>query len=192
MILLVLLALGLVARAAAGALFLGPAYPDSFYYVNVAHALAAGHGFTLDYLWNFVDVGGTIPANPVLPIPSNAHWMPLASLVQVPFIWLLGPTAMASAIPFAIAGAFAAPLAWLIAREAGAARGVPLGAGVLTALPALSFVYMVQPDNFSLYQPLVAGSLFLAARGLRGSPWSFVGAGLLAGIATLSRNDGVL
>ena len=51
---------------------------------------------------------------------------------------------------------------------------------------------MVQPDNFSLYQPLVAGSLWLAARGLRGSRGSFVAAGLLAGIATLSRNDGVL
>ena len=33
---------------------------------------------------------------------------------------------------------------------------------------------MVQPDNFSLYQPLVAGSLWLAARGLRGEPRSFV------------------
>jgi hypothetical protein len=67
-----------------------------------------------------------------------------------------------------------------------------VGAGVLTALPALSFVYMAQPDNFSLYQPLVAGSLFLAGRGLRGSPRAFVLAGLLAGLATLSRNDGVL
>ena len=67
-----------------------------------------------------------------------------------------------------------------------------IGAGVLTALPALSFVYMAQPDNFSLYQPLVAGALFLAARGLRGRPRSFALAGLLAGVATLSRNDGVL
>jgi hypothetical protein len=118
--------------------------------------------------------------------------MPLASLVQVPFIWLLGPTAMASALPFAIIGARAAPLAWAIARDAGAGRRVQLGAGVLTALPGLTLVYLVQPDNFSLYQPLVAGSLLLAARGLRGSPRAFVGAGLLAGLATLSRNDGVL
>ena len=41
---------------------------------------------------------------PILPVPSNAHWMPLASIVQVPFIWLLGPTAIASALPFALAG----------------------------------------------------------------------------------------
>ena len=184
--------LALVARLVAAALFPDPAYPDSFYYVDVARQLAAGHGFTVDFVWIFPEVGGSIPANPVLPIPSNAHWMPLASAVQVPFIWLLGPTAFASAVPFALAGAAAAPIAWLIARDARAPQIVQVGAGVLTAFPALSFVYMVQPDNFSLYQPLVAGSLLLAARGLRGSPRSFVAAGLLAGVATLSRNDGVL
>src|SRR4026208_1588513 len=56
MVLLVLFAVGLVARAAAGAFFLGPAYPDSFYYVNVAHALAAGRGFNLDYIWHTLAV----------------------------------------------------------------------------------------------------------------------------------------
>ncbi len=172
--------------------FADPAYPDSFYYVDVARQLAAGHGFNTDVLWIFAEVGGRIPASPVLPIPSNAHWMPLASIVQVPFIWVLGPTAFASALPFALIGATAAPLAWAIGRDAGAPRFVAIGAGVLTALPGLSWVYMAQPDNFSLYQPLVAGALWMAARGVRGSPRSFLLAGLLAGLATLSRNDGVL
>ncbi len=184
--------LALVARLAVAALFPDPAYPDSFYYVDVARQLATGHGFNVDFIWIFPEVGGAIPVNPVLPVPSNAHWMPLASIVQVPFIWLLGPTAMASAIPFALFGALAAPLAWAIGRDAGLPRFVAIGAGVLTAFPALSFVYMAQPDNFSLYQPLVAGSLWLAGRGLRGRPRDFVLAGLLAGVATLSRNDGVL
>jgi hypothetical protein len=184
--------LALVGRLALVAGFPDPAYPDSFYYVDVARQLAAGHGFSIDVVWVFAEVGGRIPADAVLPIASNAHWMPLASLVQVPFIWLLGPNAFASALPFALIGAVAAPLAWLIARDVGAPSFVGIGAGVLTALPALSFVYMAQPDNFSLYQPLVAGALLLAARGLRGSPPSFALAGLLAGIATLSRNDGLL
>ncbi|HYO44237.1 MAG TPA: hypothetical protein VES19_13655 [Candidatus Limnocylindrales bacterium] len=184
--------LALVARLVVAAGFPDPAYPDSFYYVDVARQLAAGHGFTVDFVWIFAEVGGTIPLVPELPIPSNAHWMPLASLVQVPFIWVLGPVPLASTLPFAIAGAFAAPLAWAIGRDAGAPSYVSVGAGVLTALPALSFVYMAQPDNFSLYQPLVAGALFLAARGIRGNPRAFVLAGLLAGVATLSRNDGVL
>ena len=189
---IVLYLVAMAARILVAAGFPDPAYPDSFYYVDVARRLAAGHGFSVDLLWVFAEVGGKIPANPVLPIPSNAHWMPLASLVQVPFIWVLGPTAWASALPFALFGALAAPLSWLIAKDAGARRSVAIGAGIMTALPALSFAYMAQPDNFSLYQPLVAGSLFLTGRGLRGSRRSFVLAGLLAGIATLSRNDGVL
>ncbi len=172
--------------------FPDPAYPDSFYYVDVARALAGGHGFNIDLIWIFPEVGGSIPAAPVLPIPSNAHWMPLASLVQVPFIAVLGPTAWASALPFALIGSIAAPLTWFVARDAKASTSVAVGAGLLVAVPVLSVVYMAQPDNFSLYQPLVVGALWLGARGLRGSTRSFALAGLLTGLATLSRNDGVL
>ena len=71
-------------------------------------------------------------------------------------------------------------------------HGSLVGAGILVAVPVLSIVYMVQPDNFSLYQPLVLAALWMGARGLKGSPKSFAAAGLLAGLATLSRNDGLL
>jgi hypothetical protein len=173
-------------------LFPDPAYPDSYYYVDVAHQLAAGNGFNVDFIWIFPEVGGGIPANPTLPIPSNAHWMPLASIVQVPFIWLLGPSGLASALPFALLGSLAAPLTWAIAKDAGARDLVAVGAGVLIAIPGLMSIFMSQPDNFSLYQPLVAGALWMAARGLKGHPRSFVLGGLLVGLATLSRNDGLL
>jgi hypothetical protein len=85
--------------------FPDPAYPDSFYYVDVARAVHAGSGFNVDFVWIFAEVGGGIPADPTLPIPSNAHWMPLASIVQLPFLALLGPTALASSLPFALRGA---------------------------------------------------------------------------------------
>ena len=85
-----------------------------------------------------------------------------------------------------------APLAWAIGRDAGVRPSIAVGAGILTAIPALSLPFMAQPDNFSLYQPLVAGALWMAARGLRGRAWSFALGGLLVGLATLSRNDGLL
>jgi Dolichyl-phosphate-mannose-protein mannosyltransferase len=172
--------------------FPDPAYPDSFYYVDVARALTAGHGFNVDFIWIFPEVGGGIPLDPVLPIPSNAHWMPLASLVQVPFLAAFGNASWASALPFALIGATAAPLTWAIARDARASSLVSVGAAILTAVPVLSLVYMTQPDNFSIYQPLVIGALWMGARGLKGSGRSFALAGLLTGLATLSRNDGVL
>ena len=189
---LALYALALVVRLVLLVGFPDPAYPDAFHYVDVARSLAAGHGFSVDVVWIFAEVGGTIPADPILPIPSNAHWMPLASLVQVPFIWLLGPTALASALPFALLGSLAAPLTWALARDARATRLVAVGAGVLVAIPVASAVFMAQPDNFGLYQPLVAGALWMGARGLRGDARAFVLGGLLVGLATLARNDGVL
>jgi hypothetical protein len=188
-----LYALALVVRAVVIAHFPDPAYPDSFYYVDVARQLAAGHGLSVDFIWVFVDVGGRLPVDPHLPIPSNAHWMPLASLLQWPFIGLLGAgAAWVADAPFALIGALAAPLTWAIARDAGARPTVQLGAGILAAVPGLLTPFMGQPDNFGLYQPLVAGALWLAARALRGDARSFALAGLLAGLATLARNDGVL
>jgi hypothetical protein len=189
---LLLYGLALVVRLVLIWHFPDPAYPDASYYVDVARALHAGSGFNIDFVWIFPEVGGQIPVDPRLPIPSNAHWMPLASIVQLPFLAILGPSAIASALPFAIIGAAAAPLTWAIARDAGARPIVGQAAGILTAIPLLSLVYMVQPDNFSLYQPLVAGALWMGARGLKGSQRSFALAGLLAGLATLSRNDGLL
>ena len=188
---LALFAFAALVRLALIALYPDPAYVDSYYYVNVARALQAGHGFNIDFIWTFVDVGGALPANPTLPIASNAHWMPLASLVQVPFLLILGPTAWASALPFALIGSLAAPMTWAFATEAGARRDVALGAGLLVAVPA-ALVFMAQPDNFSLYQPIVLGALWLGARGLKGSPRAFLAAGALVGLAMLARNDGIL
>jgi hypothetical protein len=187
-----LFGLALIVRAVLFGVHPDAAYPDSYYYVDVARALQAGHGFNVDFIWSFVDVGGRIPANPILPIPSNAHWMPLASIIQLPTMWLLGPTPLGSVIPFLLAGSLSAPLTWLVAREMGAGNRIALAAGIAVAVPAATAIYMAQPDNMSLYQPLGTAALWLAARGLHGHGRSFGLAGLMVGLATLARNDGVL
>jgi hypothetical protein len=191
-ILVALYAIALLVRAVVFGLHPDAAYPDSYYYVDVARALQSWHGFNIDFIWSFVDVGGRIPVNPTLPIPSNAHWMPLAAVIQLPTMWLLGPTSLASAIPFAIVGSLAAPMTWLLAREIGCSPRVALAAGIAVAIPGAATLYMVQPDNLALYQPLGMAALWLTARGLKGHTWSYALAGLMVGLATLSRNDGVL
>jgi hypothetical protein len=187
-----LFALALGVRVLLLLLYPDPAYVDSYYYVNVARSLSSGHGFSIDFIWTFVDVGGHLPAQPVLPIPSNAHWMPLASLIQIPFLLALGATAFASALPFALIGALAAPLTWGFAREAGCRPAVAVGGGILAAVPAALTPFMAQPDNFALFQVLVLAALWLAARALRGDARAFAASGVLVGLATLARNDGVL
>jgi hypothetical protein len=101
---LLLYALALGVRILLAALYPDPAYPDSYYYVDVARALHATGRLEVDFVWIFGEVGGRIPAIPTLPVPSNAHWLPLSSFLQVPFIGLLGPTAWASALPMALVG----------------------------------------------------------------------------------------
>jgi 4-amino-4-deoxy-L-arabinose transferase-like glycosyltransferase len=182
----------LVVRVLVAAGYSDPAYPDSFYYANLARQLAAGGGFQIDYVWNFVEVGGRLPAAAGLPIPSNAHWMPLAAIVQVPFIWLLGANAVASGLPFWIIGATAAPITYWIGRDAGLANAPAIGAGLLAAAPGALTQFMSQPDNFALYMPLGALALWACGRGLRGDRRAFVLGGAAVGLATLSRNDGVL
>jgi 4-amino-4-deoxy-L-arabinose transferase-like glycosyltransferase len=191
---LLLFLVALCVRALTTSLFGDPAYPDSFYYVNLAHQLAAGHGFSIDFIWNFVEVGGRLPdaAAAVLPIPSDAHWMPLAALIQVPFIWVLGPTVLASALPFWLCAAAVAPVTWLIARDAGLTRGQAIAGGLLAAVPGAVTPYLAQPDNFALFMLLGAISLWACSRGLRGDRRAFALGGIAVGLATLSRNDGVL
>ncbi|MEJ7696567.1 MAG: hypothetical protein WKF78_08115 [Candidatus Limnocylindrales bacterium] len=66
---LLLYALAFVVRGAFMVGFPDPAYADSSYYVEVARALASGHGLNVDFVWIFAEVGGKLPVNPVLPIP---------------------------------------------------------------------------------------------------------------------------
>ena len=179
----------LVARAISAVGFPHPGYPDSAYYIDVAREIAAGNGLSVPFVWVFAEVGGRIPLDPVLPVASNAHWMPLASFVQVPFILVLGPTVLASTLPFLLIGALAAPLTWAIGRDAGLRPPMAVAAGILAAIPGFSLVFMPQQDNFALIEVLTAGALFLASRGLRGDGRAFVVAGLLAGLATLARTD---
>jgi 4-amino-4-deoxy-L-arabinose transferase-like glycosyltransferase len=182
----------LAVRAVVTLVFGDPAYPDAFYYANVAQTLAEGGGFSVDYIWNFVEVGGTLPDQGSLPIPANAHWMPLAAVVQVPFIWALGPTTLASALPFWLAAAATAPLTYFIARDAGLRTWQSVAAGFLAAVPGGVTPFLGQPDNFALFMFLGGLALWLCARGLRGHHASFAAGGLVVGLAFLSRNDGVL
>ena len=187
-----LFVIALAARVLVALLFGDPAYPDAFYYANVARALAEGQGFWVDYIWNFVEVGGSLPVQGELPIPSNAHWLPLAALVQVPFIWVLGPSTTASALPFWLAAAAAAPLTYAIGRDAGMPRWQAACAGLLMAMPGAVAPYLGQPDNFALFMLLGSAALWLCARGLRGDRRSFALGGLVIGLAFLARTDGVL
>lgn len=185
----------LVVRFLTFALFPHPGYPDASYYVSVARELAAGHGLNIPYMWAFVEVGSRVPALGALPLPAFAHWMPLASLIQLPFIVLLGPSDLASALPFILLAAMLAPLTYRLGRDLLGRESTARIAGGLAVTGVSLAPYLSQPDNYALYAFLVVGCFWLVARVLRGlgrPNLQLAIAGVLAGLAVLSRNDGVL
>ncbi|MEP7040296.1 MAG: hypothetical protein ABI864_01855, partial [Chloroflexota bacterium] len=88
--LVMLFVLALVARVVAALLVDYPPYGDPAYYQLVGEQLTAGQGFNVPVLWSFLEVGGHLPANPILPVPSNGHWMPLTSIVAAGSIAVFG------------------------------------------------------------------------------------------------------
>ena len=187
-----LYAVALVVRVIAGIFAGGPAYPDAYYYATVGERLASGNGLTVDYLWNLDDLTSHSGGLGDLPIHANGLWMPLPEIVQVPFIWLFGPTSIAIGLPFWLIGALAAPLAYLIGRDAGFSSSISVTAGLLVAVPAGLTPFVAQPDSFALFMVLGALSLWLCARSMRGDRRAFVLGALVVGLATLTRTDGVL
>ena len=87
---LLLAVLGLAVALFVAAFQPAPGYMDADYYYAGGRQLATGHGFSESYLWNYLD-------DPTgLPHPSNAYWMPLASLLAAACI-SFGPTSWSAA-----------------------------------------------------------------------------------------------
>ena len=195
--LLVLFALALVTRLVAGLLVDYPPYGDPAYYQLVAEQLAGGHGFTVPVLWSFLEVGGRLPADPMLPVPSNGHWMPLTSIVAAGSIALFGEWLSpwrAAQLPMVVIGAALVPFAYYLTRDLWASRFHAWIASllVLAAGPLLVMAPLV--DAFVVFGAAGAGAIWSSTRAVRDArvgPW-LVLAGVCVGLATLARVDGLL
>jgi 4-amino-4-deoxy-L-arabinose transferase-like glycosyltransferase len=193
----ILFALAILTRLAAALLVDYPPYADPAYYQLVGEQLAAGHGFSVPVLWSFLEVGGRLPAHPVLPVPSNGHWMPLTSIVAAGsiaiFADLLGSW-RAAELPMIAIGAALVPFTYLVAMELWSSRFNAWVAAllVLTAGPLLVMAPLV--DAFAVFGAAGAAAIWCSTRAVRAlnpGPW-LVAAGALVGVATLARIDGLL
>lgn len=191
---LLLTAVALVCRAVAALVVPWTPYLDSSYYTLVAERLATGHGFTVPAIWSFLDVGGQLPADPTLPIPSNAHWPPLGPLISAGGMVLFGPTWQAGQIPMVLVSATIPGLTYLVARDFFGGRLLGIGAGILAIFAGPLFILYPSIDNFALIGVTGTVVLWMSARAVRsGTPdrW-LVGAGAVTGLAALTRIDGTI
>ena len=166
-----------------------PGYLDSDYYFAGGIQIAKGNGFTEPYLWNFLD--GTTS----LPHPSHSYWMPLASIISALGMWLTGQTTYASArLFFLLIAAFIPPLTAALAYTFSQRRDLAIASGLLAIFSVYHAPFVGVTDNFSLFM-LFGGLYFIFVTQLIQDPtrtrnWFLLG--LLSGLMTLSRSDGLL
>jgi hypothetical protein len=189
---LLLAGLGLVAALFVAAFQPAPGYMDADYYYAEGRTLATGHGFTDMVLWNYLD-------DPVgLPQPSNAYWMPLASLLAAAGAVLFGANSWSAArVGFLVVGAVLPPLAAALAWSFSARRDLAITSGLLAVFPAFYLPFLPVTDTFGLYM-LLGGIFFLllsmSLSQTTPKAWliSAFFLGIVSGLMHLSRTDGLL
>jgi Dolichyl-phosphate-mannose-protein mannosyltransferase len=189
-----LLLVAVIARAIVALAVPFPASEDSAYYVMVARNLLEGRGLVSDAIWSYA----TPPLS--LPKPAFELWMPMSTFVSAAAMAVLGHTYAAAQWGSVLFGALAAPLTWLVGRDAAAAAGltgrrqatVALTAGALVAVFGPFLVAAAVPDSTTPF--LIFGLLaaLLMPRALRpGATRARLGLGLTLGLTYLSRSEAI-
>jgi 4-amino-4-deoxy-L-arabinose transferase-like glycosyltransferase len=174
--------LALAARVAFALPQAQPGYMDAYYYTADAQQLATGHGFVEPFIWNYLDD----PQG--LPQLSHQYWMPLPSILAALSMRVLGVNFRAAQVPFVLLAALLPVIAYAIAWQACAKRRPAWAAALFAVFSGFFVSFWSVPETFAPFA--VFGSLSVWAAG-RGGRWGFV-AGLCAGLAHLTRADGVL
>ncbi len=183
--LLFLALLGLAVAGVVAAFEPAPGYMDADYYAAGGMQLATGHGFNEPFLWNYLDD----PAG--LPHPSNAYWMPLASILAAAGGLLFGPSSwFALRAGFLGVAAGIPPVTAALAYALTSRRGLAVTAGLLAVFPGYYLPLLPTSDTFGLY--MLLGGIFFLILFRKPSYLNPFFLGLVAGLMHLTRADGLL
>jgi hypothetical protein len=190
----ILSAVAVVVRGVAAWLVPFPPHVDAAYYTMVAEQLATGNGFTAPALWSFLEVGGRLPLDAQLPVPSNAHWMPLPAILAGGGMAVLGPDWRGGQVVMVLLSTLLVPMTYLAGRLVWESRRIAvLGAILAIAAGPLLLMYPMV-ESFAAFGVFGAATLLASIRAVdapRPGAWLVV-AGVAAGLASLTRIDGAL
>lgn len=187
-------ALAVVLRAAAALLVPDAPYVDAAYTGAMAGRLAAGDGFTAPFIWSFLETGAMLPSDGSLPVPSHGHWMPLPAVVGALGVLLLGDPWRGAQLANVLLAAALVPLTYLVAVDLWRSRRVAWTAALLAVGAGPMAVLAPLPESFAVFGLAAAGAVWASVRSVgAGRPGPLLAlAGVLVGVATLARIDGVL
>ena len=176
--------LAVAVRLSVAVLVPRPGYMDTAYYAAGAVWLVQGGDLTEPFLWNYL-------GNPAgLPHAGFLYWMPLPSLLAAPFAALFPGSFFALQLPFALLSAILPLIGYAVAWQATGVRHHAWVAGLLVLFSGFFVPYWTLPETFAPFALFGSLALWLAGRE-RGRLASLL-AGLLVGLAHLTRPDGLL
>jgi len=185
-----------------------PNYMDAAYYYVNALNLFQGRGFVEDFIWIYLDNPDSVPH------PSHLYWMPFTSILVWLGMAIGGESYRAAQIMFVIFSALLAPITYGITYIVSRQRWYCWIAGLLAIFSGFYFWAWTAIDNFTPFA--VTGSLALLAawvamnkdqlsvnneqNTINNSPFTIhnsqlifiILSGIFAGLAHLSRADGLL
>jgi 4-amino-4-deoxy-L-arabinose transferase-like glycosyltransferase len=180
-----ILAAGLVVRLVLAAMAQHPGIADPAHYYNLAQSLLEGRGFVIDFIWQYHQP----PLDVTHPID---YWMPLPAVWPAFGMALLGKTVLAALIPSVLIGTALAVLTYMIAAAAGLSIPARLMA-MATIIFLPEFVLgSVRTDTMISYVLFAGLALVCFYSGLRGRFVLLPLAGAFAGLAMLTRQDGII
>lgn len=192
-----LLVFALVVGVLMAALIQHPGYTDAYYYYNAGERLATGNGLTDAAVWTYIGLPDNIRA---LPVPSHLYWMPLTSIVATLGIRIVSGFDGAQ-IPFVLLYVVLVNTGYAVALKLSQRRFMAWSAAILVMVGGFYAPYLLTTDNFTLYGVVAGLCLLCAGFGRdqsafesksRGAVGWFAAAGILAGLAHLTRADGLL
>lgn len=177
-----LFSVGLIVSAIVAYFERAPGYLDADYYYAGALQIFDGKGFTEPYLWNYLDD----PSG--LPHPSHTYWMPLASIVSALGMFVTQQrTYSAGRLAFLLISAWIPLVTAAVAESISRQPRIAMVAGLLSIFSLFYTPFMPALDNYAIFMVL-GGIYFLVL--LRPKPWFWLG--IISGLLTLARSDGLL
>ncbi len=163
-----------------------PGIADPNHYYNLGVRLVEGHGFTIDYIWQYNDLYAAVEH------PED-YWMPLTGVLAALPMRLFGVGVTQALLPFVLLGSLLPLVAYWAARLFGAQEDTRLFvAAAVAALP--EFVLNSLRTDTTIPNAILLGAcLLLLTDGLRRGRWlSFALSGVAAGLAYLTRSENAL